>query len=306
MRAHPTPGPAAHPCILPIHPEACTGHPGYLLWLSEVPVLPCWPFPARGGSASVCGLPFALLTQHLPPPSPLCTAAEQLSGTHFTAPRVLNRRSWLYRIRPSVTHEPFHPINFPNETLTADFTGGKRHRACCHSHAQSHTHTHTNTSTHPYAWRSICLLPALPFGVSTPPVRSRTGPNLDALLTLHCATPHHTARRCRHSDSQPAALAALSRAQRARGLGAGAVHAVRHRQVSRLGGGLWSQGVECQDWGTSESFDGQSYCARARSWPVDVSLLQPSAPPISQLAAMWPSALIACQPPEYPTQPKLT
>ena len=30
--------------------------------------------------------------------------AEQLSGTSFTAPRHLNRRSWLYRIRPSVLH----------------------------------------------------------------------------------------------------------------------------------------------------------------------------------------------------------
>ncbi len=35
--------------------------------------------------------------------------AEQLSGTPFTAPRVVNRRSWLYRIRPSVLHEPFAP-----------------------------------------------------------------------------------------------------------------------------------------------------------------------------------------------------
>ena len=33
--------------------------------------------------------------------------AEQLSGTPFTAPRQANRRSWLYRIRPSVCHEPF-------------------------------------------------------------------------------------------------------------------------------------------------------------------------------------------------------
>ena len=33
--------------------------------------------------------------------------AEQLSGAPFTAPRHENRRSWLYRIRPSVTHEPF-------------------------------------------------------------------------------------------------------------------------------------------------------------------------------------------------------
>jgi homogentisate 1,2-dioxygenase len=30
--------------------------------------------------------------------------AEQLSGTPFTAPRVANQRSWLYRIRPSVRH----------------------------------------------------------------------------------------------------------------------------------------------------------------------------------------------------------
>jgi homogentisate 1,2-dioxygenase len=36
--------------------------------------------------------------------------AEQLSGTPFTAPRVANRRSWLYRIRPSVCHEPFEPL----------------------------------------------------------------------------------------------------------------------------------------------------------------------------------------------------
>lgn len=33
--------------------------------------------------------------------------AEQLSGTPFTMPRHANRRSWLYRIRPSVTHEPY-------------------------------------------------------------------------------------------------------------------------------------------------------------------------------------------------------
>ena len=37
--------------------------------------------------------------------------AEQLSGTAFTAPRNLNRRSWLYRIRPSVLHKPFRQIS---------------------------------------------------------------------------------------------------------------------------------------------------------------------------------------------------
>ena len=29
-----------------------------------------------------------------------------------------NKRSWFYRIRPSVTHEPFHPLDFPVEQLT--------------------------------------------------------------------------------------------------------------------------------------------------------------------------------------------
>jgi len=33
--------------------------------------------------------------------------AEQISGTAFTAPRHLNRRSWLYRIRPGAMHQPF-------------------------------------------------------------------------------------------------------------------------------------------------------------------------------------------------------
>lgn len=33
--------------------------------------------------------------------------AEQLSGTAFTAPRAQNRRSWLYRLRPSADHAPF-------------------------------------------------------------------------------------------------------------------------------------------------------------------------------------------------------
>jgi len=35
--------------------------------------------------------------------------AEQLSGSAFTAPRHDNRRSWLYRLRPSASHAPFKP-----------------------------------------------------------------------------------------------------------------------------------------------------------------------------------------------------
>src|SRR5881392_2260086 len=39
------------------------------------------------------------------PPFGLYT--EQLSGTAFTAPRHENRRSWLYRLRPSAAHPAF-------------------------------------------------------------------------------------------------------------------------------------------------------------------------------------------------------
>jgi homogentisate 1,2-dioxygenase len=39
--------------------------------------------------------------------------AEQLSGTAFTAPRHVNRRAWLYRIRPAVLHGRFAPFEQP-------------------------------------------------------------------------------------------------------------------------------------------------------------------------------------------------
>jgi homogentisate 1,2-dioxygenase len=45
--------------------------------------------------------------QNSPQSPPLGLYTEQLSGTAFTAPRALNRRTWTYRIRPSVTHKPF-------------------------------------------------------------------------------------------------------------------------------------------------------------------------------------------------------
>ncbi|HEX2059659.1 MAG TPA: homogentisate 1,2-dioxygenase, partial [Thermoanaerobaculia bacterium] len=37
--------------------------------------------------------------------------AEQFSGSPFTVPRPMQKRSWLYRIRPSVLHEPFAPAD---------------------------------------------------------------------------------------------------------------------------------------------------------------------------------------------------
>jgi len=39
--------------------------------------------------------------------------AELVSGSAFTAPRAANRRSWLYRRRPSVMAGPYQPYGHP-------------------------------------------------------------------------------------------------------------------------------------------------------------------------------------------------
>ncbi|KAL7645037.1 UNVERIFIED_CONTAM: hypothetical protein RMT77_003407 [Armadillidium vulgare] len=57
--------------------------------------------------------------QNSPQVCPYGLYAEQLSGTAFTAPREHNRRSWLYRIRPSVVHKPFTEKN--QKYLNFDF-----------------------------------------------------------------------------------------------------------------------------------------------------------------------------------------
>jgi homogentisate 1,2-dioxygenase len=49
--------------------------------------------------------------QNSPQKAPLGLYAEQFSGAAFTAPRATNRRSWLYRMRPSVVHKPFRQIS---------------------------------------------------------------------------------------------------------------------------------------------------------------------------------------------------
>ena len=48
--------------------------------------------------------------QNAPQDHPLGLYTEQLSGTPFTAPRAINRRTWTYRIRPSVTHRPYEEM----------------------------------------------------------------------------------------------------------------------------------------------------------------------------------------------------
>ena len=48
--------------------------------------------------------------QNAPQDQPLGLYTEQFSGTPFTVPRAVNRRTWTYRIRPSVTHRPYEEI----------------------------------------------------------------------------------------------------------------------------------------------------------------------------------------------------
>jgi homogentisate 1,2-dioxygenase len=57
--------------------------------------------------------------QNSPQKAPLGLYAEQFSGTAFTAPRSFNKRTWTYRIRPSVMHKPFERID--NRLLVSKF-----------------------------------------------------------------------------------------------------------------------------------------------------------------------------------------
>jgi homogentisate 1,2-dioxygenase len=61
-----------------------------------------------GNEFATEALPNALpVGQNSPQRVPYGLYAEQVSGTAFTMPRAENRRTWLYRIRPSVVHTPF-------------------------------------------------------------------------------------------------------------------------------------------------------------------------------------------------------
>jgi homogentisate 1,2-dioxygenase len=65
-----------------------------------------------GNEFATEALPGALpVGRNSPQRAPYGLYAEQLSGTAFTALRGTNRRSWLYRIRPSAMHAPFERID---------------------------------------------------------------------------------------------------------------------------------------------------------------------------------------------------
>jgi homogentisate 1,2-dioxygenase len=64
--------------------------------------------PGFGNHVSTEAIPGALpVGRNSPQRPPHGLYAEQLSGTAFTAPRHENRRSWLYRMRPTAEHPPF-------------------------------------------------------------------------------------------------------------------------------------------------------------------------------------------------------
>jgi homogentisate 1,2-dioxygenase len=59
--------------------------------------------------------------QNSPQRAPFGLFAEQLSGSAFTAPRHENRRSWLYRLRPTASHPPYEPYNGGRSIRSAPF-----------------------------------------------------------------------------------------------------------------------------------------------------------------------------------------
>ncbi|MFZ4579685.1 MAG: homogentisate 1,2-dioxygenase [Myxococcota bacterium] len=75
-----------------------------------------------GNEFATEALPGALpVGRNSPQVCPYGLYAEQLTGTAFTAPRHQNRRSWLYRIRPTAQHGPFQVL--PLGTFHNEFDG---------------------------------------------------------------------------------------------------------------------------------------------------------------------------------------
>ncbi len=71
---------------------------------------------AHAGQALPGSLPIA---QNSPRRPPYGLYAEQINGTGFVAARGENRRTWMYRLRPSASHPPFSPL--PHPTFTDDY-----------------------------------------------------------------------------------------------------------------------------------------------------------------------------------------
>ena len=61
--------------------------------------------------------------QNSPQKPPFGLVAELISGTAFTAARSENQRTWMYRIRPSVTQGPYQDFKLDNWKTAPDSTG---------------------------------------------------------------------------------------------------------------------------------------------------------------------------------------
>jgi hypothetical protein len=87
------------------------------------------PIPARFPSAR---------TPRRNPARPLHRAGQRLSP--FTAPRLLNRRTWTYRIRPSVMHKPYERICQRHAPRSGPFNEGRTHAQSDALGIPSHSH----------------------------------------------------------------------------------------------------------------------------------------------------------------------
>ena len=91
------------------------------------------PIPDQDGAsaAMIPGFAYHIVTEAVagavpigrnsPQKTPFGLYAEQLSGTAFTAPRAENRRSWLYRLRPTAQHEAYRPYAGAHRFASAPF-----------------------------------------------------------------------------------------------------------------------------------------------------------------------------------------
>lgn len=78
--------------------------------------------PGFGNHVSTEAVPGALpIGRNSPQKVPFGLYAEQLSGTAFTAPRHENRRTWLYRLRPTAQHPAFTPYHGAPHLQSAPF-----------------------------------------------------------------------------------------------------------------------------------------------------------------------------------------
>ncbi len=74
-----------------------------------------------GNHVATEAVPGALpVGRNSPQKPPFGLYVEQLSGSAFTMPRAENRRSWLYRLRPSANHPPFTLALDPSRNRTLD------------------------------------------------------------------------------------------------------------------------------------------------------------------------------------------